>query len=77
MKVWACGRHGEFVSLDTLARFFKIGGKPDGVNGGDFARLFHAPETREQAITYLHNDLTMTAKLAQRMGIFAGQIAEI
>lgn len=69
MKVWTCGRPGEFVKLDRLARFYSIGGKPDGVDGGAFAGLWNNPETRDQAVAYLENDLQMTLSLAQRLGV--------
>lgn len=68
MVVWACcGR--EFVSLDDVAKYFGIGGKPDGVNGGMFAELYWNKETRQKALDYLGNDLAMTAGVARKMGV--------
>jgi len=71
MKRWQVGNYREaFVSLDRLATAFGVGGKPDGISGADFARLWNGtPEEREQARAYLVNDLEMTAAVATRMGI--------
>jgi len=71
MQVWQLGNRQEYVSLDTLCKFFGIPGKPDDVGGADFARLFNGtPEERKQALDYLSNDLTMTKGVAQAMGLF-------
>lgn len=67
MERWHCGRRNGYVSLDTLARFFGVGGKPDDVSGGDFARLLE--EDRPKAMAYLQNDLEMTWRVAERLGI--------
>jgi len=70
MAVWGCGVWNERVSLDTASRFFGIGGKPDDVGGGDFARLWlGTAEQHKQAAGYLRNDLKMTWKLGERMGV--------
>ena len=72
VKVWGCGAYNEYVSLDTLAKFFGVGGKPEGVDGGMFAGLWNgAPEDRQRAIEYLANDLKMTWNLAEKMGVIA------
>ena len=63
--IWACGSRSMRVSLDTLAKFFGVGGKPEGVSGKDFARLFR--EDRDAAMAYLMNDLDMTFKVATAM----------
>ncbi len=63
---WKCGNNGESVKLDTLARYFGVGAKPDGVSGADFAQLWDTD--REKAIEYLVNDLKLTAGCAARMG---------
>lgn len=39
MARWACGVYQESIRLDDLARFFGVGSKPDGINGGDFGRM--------------------------------------
>jgi hypothetical protein len=71
MAVWGIGNNGrDYVSLDTLARWFGIGGKPDGVDGAAFAGLWNGtPEERQQAIEYLNNDLALTWQIAERMGV--------
>lgn len=71
MRLWQCGSYrDQYASLDSLARAFGVGGKPDGTSGADFARLWNGtPEEREQARAYLLNDLQMTAAVAERMGI--------
>lgn len=70
---WKLGIYGNEAmdaKLDTLARFFGVGGKPDGVTGADFARLWAGgKEDREKAEEYLRNDLAMTWGVANRMGI--------
>jgi len=70
---WKLGIYGSEVmdaKLDTLARFFGVGGKPDGVTGADFARLWAGgKEDREKAEEYLRNDLAMTWGVANRMGV--------
>ena len=68
MDRWGCGtRGGDFVKLDVLAKAFGVGGKPDGITGGMFAELL--ANDRKAAEEYLHNDLEMTAKVAERMGL--------
>lgn len=66
MARWQCGVYQESIKLDDMARFFGVGGKPDGICGGDFGRLW--TEDRETAIAYLKNDLVMTSGCAARMG---------
>lgn len=63
---WQCGVYGESIRLDDLARFFGVGGKPDGICGADFGRLY--AEDRTAAIEYLRNDLLITSGCAARMG---------
>ena len=70
MQVWGCGNYGERVSLDTAARYFGVGQKPDGVTGADFGRLWAGPpEDRQKALAYLTNDLDMTWQIAERLGV--------
>lgn len=63
---WKCGNNGDTIKLASMAKFFGVGDKPDGINGGDFARLWS--EDRATAILYLVNDLQMTASCAASMG---------
>lgn len=65
---WRCGNGtNESASLDRVAKFFGLAGKPAGVTGADFARLWATERTR--AVEYLQNDLAMTAAIARRMGL--------
>lgn len=68
-KVWLCGQatNGTKSSFDELAAAFGTDGKPEGIGGGDFARLWE--EDRERAIAYLENDLRQPAKWAAAMGV--------
>jgi hypothetical protein len=68
-QVWSASARGQFVKLDTICRAMGVPGKPAGINGGDFARLFHDPSTRQEAIDYLSGDLRMTQTVAQRVGL--------
>lgn len=63
---WQCGVYQESIRLDDMARFFGVGGKPDGICGADFGRLWQ--EDRSTAIEYLKNDLVITSGCAARMG---------
>lgn len=66
MQIWGCGQKA-MVKLNALARAFGVGGKPDGVDGGMFADLLKT--NPEAAKAYLGNDLEMTRKVAERMGL--------
>jgi len=69
--VWACGVHGTFPKLDTVAKTLGVGGKPDDVGGGDFARLwFGTPAEKKKAKQYLLNDLKITRAVAQKLGVW-------
>jgi hypothetical protein len=70
MAEWNFGAMGgaSFVKLEVLAAAFGIPGKPDGITGADFDRLFHGTaEERTQALEYLENDLSVTWEIADRM----------
>lgn len=69
MRVWSAGVRNGFVSLDAVCAACGLGKKPEGVSGAMFADLFHNPETRELALDYLSNDLEMTFRLAERLGV--------
>lgn len=66
MQVWRLGVYGETISLDTMAKVLGVGGKPDGVTGADFARLW--AEDRTVAKQYLINDLKITRACAAKLG---------
>jgi len=69
MQVW--GFHGrDMIGLDRLARAFGIAGKvtqAEGaeVSGAEFARLWR--DNRKAAEAYLHQDVWLCARLAERM----------
>ncbi|MFY8199595.1 MAG: ribonuclease H-like domain-containing protein, partial [Pirellula staleyi] len=65
-KVWSFGAK-PVGSLDMVCRACGIPGKPEGVNGAMFADLYFNPDTRDEAIEYLENDLEMTFSLAERL----------
>jgi hypothetical protein len=67
MTRWQCGVYQESIGLNAMAQYFGVGGKPDGICGADFGRLWI--EDRETAIAYLKNDLEITGGCAARMGI--------
>lgn len=66
MQVWGCGQRDP-VKLDVIARAFGVGAKPDGIDGSMFADLLKVDP--EKAKAYLANDIEMTTKVAERMGI--------
>jgi len=65
MKLWQCGDYREFISLDRLAKFLGVGEKTG--SGADFAGLWEV--NRDSALEYLKNDLFLTQKCANRMGV--------
>jgi len=69
MKFWSAGAWGNVAKLTVIAQAMGVGAKPEGINGGDFARLFRNPETRDVAIDYLNNDLEITFGVAERLGV--------
>jgi len=70
MAVWSCGQRQQFIGLNDLATYFGIEGKPEGIDGGDFHKLWHGtPEEHEQAREYLRGDLRITWEVARRLGI--------
>jgi 3'-5' exonuclease len=62
---WQLGDRQARGSLDTIARHLGVGQK-NGC-GEDFARLWQTD--REKAIAYLRNDLELTARIAQALGV--------
>jgi hypothetical protein len=55
-------RHGKLGQITKLLGLGEKNGE-----GKDFARLWRDPATREQARTYLTQDLTLTSRLAERL----------
>lgn len=71
-QVWLCGQKfgSEPASFDALALAFGTAGKPEGVSGADFARLYRAGGAdRVKAMDYLESDIRQPAVWANRMGI--------
>ncbi len=67
MKRWMRpSKHGG-VKLDTVARAMGFDGKLEGISGGMFHEIFH--NDREQALSYLSNDLRMVVDIGGRMGV--------
>jgi hypothetical protein len=54
-------------SLDLICKACGLDGKPEGVSGAHFSELYHNPDTRQEAIEYLLNDLDITYELAERL----------
>jgi predicted PolB exonuclease-like 3'-5' exonuclease len=54
-------------TLDLICKACGFGGKPDGITGAHFSKLFSNLETQQQAIDYLVNDLEETYRLAERI----------
>jgi hypothetical protein len=67
LDVWRMGNRQEYISQDELARALGVDGKPDGITGADFARLFN--EDRPRAIEYLKNDLRMIEDIAKALQV--------
>jgi len=72
-EVWLCGQRfgsGISASLDTMARALGVGEKPADVTGADFAKLWGGTaEEKWMAVGYLKNDLAMTSRVAERLGV--------
>lgn len=71
MDKWKCGsRQGQYTSLDDIARALGVGKKTEGMNGGDFHRLyFGTVPQRDEAMQYLANDVELTRSVARRLGL--------
>lgn len=67
MEIWSQGIYGkeEYTSLDSLAKYFGVGKKTG--KGADFEKLFLNPDTKQDAIDYLKNDLLITYKVAEKL----------
>ena len=65
MKLWACGAYNGFVGLNELASYLGLPGKNG--NGADFAGLLKTD--RDAAVAYLRQDLILTHKVAERLGV--------
>jgi hypothetical protein len=54
-------------NLNEICHALGLPGKPDGVDGSMFAGLFLNPETFQEAIEYLEQDLSIEFDLAERL----------
>ena len=63
--IWQCGDKTAHGSLGSLCKLMGLGEKNG--SGADFARLYGDENTREQAFSYLKNDLVLCSKLAERL----------
>lgn len=69
MIVWRCGGYKDFISLDNLSKFLKVGAKNG--NGEHFAVLWN--KDRDAAVAYLKNDVRLCADCAAKMGFLPPQ----
>jgi uncharacterized protein YprB with RNaseH-like and TPR domain len=66
-EIWQLGDRMAKGSLDSIAKHLGVGEKTG--DGKDFARLWR--EERPRAVSYLRNDLELTAKIAETLGMVA------
>ncbi len=65
MDIWKCGNRDQSISLDDLAKYLGVGAKNG--SGKEFAELWETD--RATALAYLENDLRLTEKCAERLGV--------
>lgn len=65
MEVWQMGEYNDYVSLNTLAKFFGLPQKTS--TGTEFAGLWHTD--REKAIEYIKHDVDLTDRIAAILGV--------
>ncbi len=65
MELWTCGNREQRISLDNLAKFLGVGQKTG--SGADFAKLWESDRTK--ALEYLRNDLELTQRCAEALGV--------
>jgi 3'-5' exonuclease len=66
-EVWQLGDRQARGSLDSIAKHLGIGAKNG--DGKDFAKLWQSD--RAKAVEYLRNDLELTARVAEALGVMA------
>lgn len=65
LDTWRCGVRDDSISLDSLGRFLGVGRKTgDGV---EFSSLWEM--SRDAALEYLANDLRLTRRCAEALGL--------
>jgi predicted PolB exonuclease-like 3'-5' exonuclease len=67
MAQYALGTR-DLISLNTAAKALSVGRKNG--DGAEFAKLYNGTaEEREKAVEYLRNDLVLTVRIAERIGV--------
>jgi 3'-5' exonuclease len=68
-EIWGCGEYGQHISgsLDAVGACFGLGRKQG--HGGDFAKLYADPETRERAVQYQESEMLICDGLCKRFGL--------
>ena len=71
MQRWQAGNYRDkFAGLDAIGKALGLGGKTEGIDGGDFHKLyFGTPDERAKALEYLIRDVELTWLVAQRLGV--------
>ena len=72
MKIWPMGRRGaDEPSLNDLAAMFGVGGKADEEVTGETFHLYWngSPEEHAKALKYAQQDVRLTAKIVELMGL--------
>jgi DNA polymerase III epsilon subunit-like protein len=75
MDRWKTGVRGfgqaGFGTLNTVCKACGLSTKPSGCTGADFASMLFSDDSEQRAAaeSYLRNDLSMTAELADRLGV--------
>ena len=64
MVIWSCGLPDK-TPLDRIAKYFGLSGKNG--EGSEFTILLNNPETKQQALEYLKNDVYMTRVVADKL----------
>lgn len=64
-ELWGAGERNATISLDALSRALGVGEKTG--SGADFGALWEAD--KDKAVEYCANDLELTRKCAERMGL--------
>lgn len=65
LDLWRCGNREDRISLDKMARYLGVGSKNG--DGAEFASLFTM--NTEAALRYLENDVLLTRRCAQVLGV--------
>jgi len=71
MQVWGCCQRSQFYKLDDVAVSLGLPGKLEGISGKDFHKLYFSErdEDRDLALSYLCQDVRLTAQVAEALGV--------